>query len=222
MNRLIKAAEGVGDSLMKAADAMEEKYFIWTTVWTLPSLGEAIRDGEREVGEVTMTVDGQILGTPSYMSPEQVTAKRIGIDHRTDVFSLGVSLWEALALQRPFEGDTSQQVLHKIMVEDPADPRTLRSRCPRDLAVICMKAMEKDPNQRFQTAEDFAADLRRHGPCPGGNLPNGARNLAGRPSRHFLPLAFPKVADSLHVTFRVGCLVGRHHVSLRNPGQQNP
>ncbi|HJM38927.1 MAG TPA: serine/threonine-protein kinase [Planctomycetota bacterium] len=104
---------------------------------------------------------GEFSGTPFYMSPEQAMSKRIGIDHRTDVFSLGVSLWEALALQRPFEGDTSQQVLEKIIMEDPPDPRKIRSRCPHSLAVICLKAMEKESSRRFQSMKDFAADLRR-------------------------------------------------------------
>ncbi|MCH2101753.1 MAG: serine/threonine protein kinase, partial [Planctomycetes bacterium] len=85
---------------------------------------------------------GELAGTPFYMSPEQAMSKRVGIDHRTDIFSLGVSLWEALAMQRPFEGDTSQQVLEKIITETPADPRKIRSKCPGPLAVICLKSME--------------------------------------------------------------------------------
>ncbi|MCH2111950.1 MAG: serine/threonine-protein kinase, partial [Planctomycetes bacterium] len=104
---------------------------------------------------------GEFSGTLFYMSPEQAMSKRMGIDHRTDIFSLGVSLWEALTLQRPFEGDTSQQILEKIMTEDPQDPRKIRSRCPQDLAVICLKAMEKDAGRRFQSMQDFADDLRR-------------------------------------------------------------
>ena len=104
---------------------------------------------------------GEFAGTPFYMSPEQAMSKRIGIDHRTDIFSLGVALWEALALQRPFQGDTSQQVLHKIMVEDPANPQTIRSRCPLDLAIICMKALEKDVNKRFNSMTELSADLGR-------------------------------------------------------------
>jgi serine/threonine protein kinase len=104
---------------------------------------------------------GEFAGTPFYMSPEQAMSKRIGIDHRTDIFSLGVSLWEALALQRPFEGDTSQQILQKIITETPADPRRIRSRCPGPLAIICLKAMEKQVGRRFQSMSEFAADLRR-------------------------------------------------------------
>jgi tetratricopeptide (TPR) repeat protein len=103
---------------------------------------------------------GQLVGTPYYMSPEQAASKRMGLDHRTDVFSLGATLYEALTLRRPFEGDTSQQVLGRILVEDPQDPRRLRSRVPDDLAVICLKALEKSPERRYASAADMAADLR--------------------------------------------------------------
>ena len=96
------------------------------------------------------------------MSPEQVTAKRMGIDHRTDVFSLGIVLYELLALRRPFEGDTSHQVAAQIVTKDPPDIRTIRSRVPRDLAVIAGKALEKDRDRRFATMKEFALDLRRH------------------------------------------------------------
>jgi formylglycine-generating enzyme required for sulfatase activity len=96
------------------------------------------------------------------MSPEQVTAKRMGIDHRSDVFSLGIVLYELLALRRPFEGDTSHQVAAQIVTKDPPDIRTIRSRVPRDLAVIAGKALEKDRDKRFPTMEELAADLRRH------------------------------------------------------------
>ena len=104
---------------------------------------------------------GDFAGTPYYMSPEQAASRRIGIDHRTDIFSLGATLYEMLTLKLPFEGDTSQQVLRKILLEDPPDPRKLRSRTPRDLAVICLKAMEKRPDHRYQSMEELSADLRR-------------------------------------------------------------
>ena len=112
--------------------------------------------------ELSISLAGQLVGTYAYMSPEQVAAKHAGIDHRTDVFSLGVVLYEMLTLVRPFDGDTTEQVAHKILWEEPVDPRTIRSRVPRDLAVICGMAMEKDPNRRYSSMVGFAADLRRH------------------------------------------------------------
>jgi len=105
---------------------------------------------------------GEFAGTPYYMSPEQAASRRIGIDYRTDIFSLGVTLYEALTFTRAFDGDTSQQVLKKILLDDPTDPRKLRARIPRDLSVICLKALEKKPENRYQAMADFSDDLRRY------------------------------------------------------------
>jgi serine/threonine protein kinase len=105
---------------------------------------------------------GEIGGTWSYMSPEQVTAKRMGMDHRTDIFSLGVVFYEMLALCRPFEGDTTHQIAEKIITHDPPNPAKVRSQCPRELALICSKTLEKAPGSRYQTSAELAADLRRH------------------------------------------------------------
>ena len=116
----------------------------------------------RITDETALSVTGDFAGTYAYMSPEQVAAKRIGLDHRTDVFSLGVVLYEMLVLQRPFTGDTSQQVGRQIMLEDPTDPRRLRSKVPRDLAVISGKCLEKHPDRRYQAMGELAADIRRH------------------------------------------------------------
>jgi WD40 repeat protein len=104
---------------------------------------------------------GEFAGTYAYMSPEQVTAKRMGLDHRTDVFSLGVVMYELLTLRRPFEGDTTHQIAEKIITVDPPEPSRVRSQCPRDLAVICGKALEKAPGRRFASMAELAADLRR-------------------------------------------------------------
>ncbi len=116
----------------------------------------------RLTDEAALSVTGDFAGTYLYMSPEQAMAKRMGLDHRTDVFSLGVVLYELLALRRPFEGDTSQQVAEQIVTKDPPDPRTLRSKVPRDLAVIANHALEKERDKRYQTMKEFAADLRRY------------------------------------------------------------
>ena len=95
---------------------------------------------------------GQLLGTPFYMSPEQAQSRAHDVDHRTDIFSLGATLYEALTLRRPFDGDTSHQVILKIAEEDPLGPREIRSLVPTDLATISLKALEKDPSRRYATA----------------------------------------------------------------------
>ena len=113
--------------------------------------------------EASLSRTGDFLGTYYYMSPEQAMTKRMGdIDHRTDIFSLGVTFYEVLTLRRPFEGDTSQQITEKVMYVDPQDPRLVRSRVPEDLAVICLKALEKRRADRYQSMRAFADDLRRY------------------------------------------------------------
>jgi tetratricopeptide (TPR) repeat protein len=115
----------------------------------------------RVADEAALSMTGEVAGTYYYMSPEQVAGRRMGLDHRTDIFSLGVILYELLTLCRPFEGDTTEQIAHKILVTEPPPPTELRSRIPRDLAVICGKAMEKDPAQRYGSMAELATDLRR-------------------------------------------------------------
>ena len=110
---------------------------------------------------LSLSRTGDFAGTPYYMSPEQAASRRIGIDKRTDIFSLGVTFYELLALDRPFEGDTSHEVLRKILLDEPRDPRKLCARVPRDLAVICLKAMEKKPEARYASMDEFSNDLRR-------------------------------------------------------------
>jgi serine/threonine protein kinase len=114
------------------------------------------------IDESALSVSGEVAGTYWYMSPEQVAAKRIGLDHRTDVFSLGVVLYELLSHRRPFEGDTSRQVAEQIVTYDPPELRTVRSRIPRDLAVITAKCLEKARDRRYSTMAELAADLRRY------------------------------------------------------------
>jgi tetratricopeptide (TPR) repeat protein/tRNA A-37 threonylcarbamoyl transferase component Bud32 len=111
--------------------------------------------------EMALSQTGDLMGTPFYMSPEQILGTREGVDHRTDIFSVGASLYESLALTRPFMGDR-RQVMQAILQRDPPDPRRLHRHVPRDLAVICLKALEKHPSRRFTDAAELAADLRRY------------------------------------------------------------
>ena len=108
-----------------------------------------------------MSGQGDLIGTYLYMSPEQVAANQAQIDHRSDVFSLDVVFYELLTMTRPFEGDTAMQICARIVDRDPVEPRIVRSRIPRDLSVICCKALEKNPERRYASMEDFAEDVRR-------------------------------------------------------------
>jgi eukaryotic-like serine/threonine-protein kinase len=114
----------------------------------------------RDEGEITITLDGQVLGTPAYMSPEQAVGDHAKIDSRSDVYSLGVVLYELLCGELPFRGN-KRMLLHQVLHEDPRPPRRLNDKIPRDLETICLKAMSKDIGRRYTTARDFADDLRR-------------------------------------------------------------
>ena len=109
----------------------------------------------------TMTLTGEFRGTPHYASPEQVRAASRKIDARTDIYSLGVALYEAVAGSIPFEGETTEQVFRKILEDEPVPPRRLNAGLPRDLETVIMKALEKDPERRYAAMADFAADLQR-------------------------------------------------------------
>jgi len=102
-----------------------------------------------------------LLGTWPYMSPEQAGGDGIAIDGRSDVFSLGAVMYEALTLRRAFEGDTGDMILERVLSYDPPDPRRYRSRVPEDLAVICLAALAKDRRARYAGMGEMAADLRR-------------------------------------------------------------
>ncbi len=110
---------------------------------------------------MTLSRTGDLSGTPYYMSPEQVAGLNEAIDHRTDIYSLGVTLYETITLKRPFEGDKSHEVLKQVLYREPREPRKTNARIPGDLSLICLKAMEKDPNHRYRTMAAFATDLRR-------------------------------------------------------------
>jgi serine/threonine protein kinase len=109
-----------------------------------------------------VTQTGEFVGTPAYMSPEQVTAGRIPVDHRTDVYSLGATLYELLTLRPPFAAPGRDQLLAMVVQKEPAPPRRVNPKVPVDLETICLKCLEKDPDRRYATAKDLADDLRRY------------------------------------------------------------
>lgn len=112
--------------------------------------------------DATLTVSGDLLGTIRYMSPEQALAKRIVVDHRTDVYSLGVTLYELLTLQPAFSGQDREELLRQIAFEEPKPPRKLNKAVPEELEIIVTKAMAKNQTERYDTAQELADDLKRY------------------------------------------------------------
>jgi formylglycine-generating enzyme required for sulfatase activity len=107
----------------------------------------------------TVTRTGVAAGTPLYMAPEQVSQGRGAIGPRSDVYALGVTLYHALTLRAPFSGETTEQVFDQICREDPVAPRRLNPAVSEDLEVVILKAMEKDPAQRYASAAAMREDL---------------------------------------------------------------
>lgn len=108
---------------------------------------------------VTMT--GEVLGSPLYMSPEQITGDPSGVDHRTDIYSLGATMYEWLTLTPPYPGETRERVISRILSSEPVHPRSENPSIPLDLETICLKAIDRNLERRYRTAGEMRDDLRR-------------------------------------------------------------
>ena len=152
---------------------------------------------QRQTGpNITMT--GDILGTLRYMSPEQAEGNRRILDHHTDIYSLGVTLYELLTLQPPFDSDDRHKLIHQIIDGNPRPPRGLNPAIPRDLETIVLKAIATEPEGRYAAAQDVADDLRRfleHKPIR-ARRPSLPARLAKWSRRH-LPVVWAAVATIL-------------------------
>ncbi len=135
--------------------------------------GNIMRDSEGKVwildfglaylggSDIVLTATGAVIGTPSYMSPEQAGGKRSAHDRGTDIYSLGATLFHLVTGRPPFEGDEFVGLVHRVAQEDPPRPGALNPGVPRDLETILQKAMNRDAFRRYPTAADLAEDLGR-------------------------------------------------------------
>jgi tRNA A-37 threonylcarbamoyl transferase component Bud32 len=135
----------------------------------------------KRMDDVTLSMTGALLGTPRYMSPEQASAAKQPIDQRTDIYSLGATLYE-LATGKPlFDADSAHGIISQILTTEPPPPRSLRTGLPRDLETIILKCLAKEPQSRYATAQALADDLRAF--CEGRAIKARRAGIAERTVR---------------------------------------
>jgi WD40 repeat protein/serine/threonine protein kinase len=139
-------------------------------------------------GESSITVTGQVLGSPNFMPPEQAGGSRGKVGRRSDVYGLGGILYYALTARAPFQGATIETTIHEVLNTEPLSPRVLNPSVPRDLETICLKCLEKEPEKRYPTAAALAEELERFGrdepiqARPVGRLEKGWRWCRRKPA----------------------------------------
>ena len=166
-----------------------------------------------DAGPAAPTAEGRILGTVAYMSPEQAEGR--AIDGRSDLFSLGVVLYEMATGQRPFTGDTNLSILSSILRDTPRSVTDINPALPRDLGRIIRRALAKDPERRYQSAKDLRNDLEDlKASLDSGELsaqPTTTQATSTAPSVHSVPSAAPAPSSDAQL---VVALVRKHSRAL--------
>ncbi|MBI3785996.1 MAG: protein kinase [Deltaproteobacteria bacterium] len=200
---VLLAASPTSNSSQTDADEIEMLRFYGTP--KIMDFGLA----KRLDNQANQTHTGDLLGTPSYMAPEQAAATKGEIGPATDVYALGAILYELLTGRPPFRASTPLDTLWQVLNEDPVPPGRLSPKLGKDLERICLKCLEKDPRKRYASALDLADDLRRH--------LNGEPVLARPANWHEQLWTWSRrnpVPASLLIAITLGSAIGMWHLSL--------
>jgi WD40 repeat protein/serine/threonine protein kinase len=136
----------------------------WGLAKKLGETDEASAPAQADTSAISLDVtqQGDVLGTPVYMSPEQASGATETMDQRCDVYAMGAILYEMLTGHRPYSGRSSQEVIEKVIGADLARPRSISPGVPRPLEAICLKAMAENPDDRYPSASELAGDVERY------------------------------------------------------------